>query len=60
MTRIFIYARESVVRVTRGQTMTEYTLVLVAVAGAVIGTYLAFGNYLSSLANGFDSTVANA
>jgi hypothetical protein len=32
-TKMFIRARESVVRNILGQTMTEYTLVLLAVAG---------------------------
>ena len=38
----------------------EYTLVLMAVAVACIGAYLAFGNNVSALANGVDSTVSNS
>jgi Flp pilus assembly pilin Flp len=56
--KIFIRARESVIRDTRGQTMTEYTLVLAAVAVVVFGTYMALGN--SSLASGVDSTLTSA
>ena len=37
VTKLFIRARESMVRSIRGQTMTEYTLVLAAVAVAVYG-----------------------
>ena len=37
MTKMFIRARESVVRNTRGQTMTEYALILAAIAVVVYG-----------------------
>ena len=60
VTKMFIRARESVVRNTRGQTMTEYTLVVVAVAVAVFGAYRALGNNIGSLANGVDSTLTNS
>jgi Flp pilus assembly pilin Flp len=59
-TKMYIRAREFVVRSARGQTMTEYTLILAAIAVAVYGTYLALGNNVSSLANGVDSTLTNA
>jgi hypothetical protein len=38
-----VCARESVVRNTRGQTMTEYALILAAVAVVVHGTYRVLG-----------------
>ena len=60
MSKVFIRARELVLRRIRGQTLAEYTLVLVAVAVACIGAYLAFGNNVSALANGVDSTVSNS
>lgn len=60
MIEVFISARESLVRRIRGQTMTEYTLVLVAVAVVVFGAYLALGNNVSSLASGVDSTLTNS
>lgn len=60
VTKTFIYARESFLRRIRGQTMTEYTLVVVAVAIAVFGAYRALGNNVSSLASGADSTLTNA
>jgi Flp pilus assembly pilin Flp len=44
MTKMFIRARESLARNTRGQTMTEYTLILAAIAVAVYGTYATLGN----------------
>ena len=52
VTKMFIRARESVVRNTRGQTMTEYALILAAIAVVVYGTYRALGNNIGSLSNG--------
>jgi Flp pilus assembly pilin Flp len=60
VTKVFICVSESVVIRMRGQTMTEYTLVLAAIAVAVYGTYLALGKNISSLASGVDSTLTNA
>jgi Flp pilus assembly pilin Flp len=59
-TKLFIRARESVVRSARGQTMTEYALMLAAVAVAVYGAYKALGNNIATLASGVDSTLTNA
>jgi Flp pilus assembly pilin Flp len=59
-TKMFIRARESVVRNTRGQTMTEYALILAAIAVVVYGAYAAMGNNIGSLANGVDSSLTNA
>jgi len=60
ITLVFIDAREFVVRNTRGQTMTEYTLVLAAIAVVVYGVYRVLGNNVSTLASGVDSTLTNA
>jgi Flp pilus assembly pilin Flp len=57
---MFIRARESVVRNTRGQTMTEYALILAAIAVVVYGTYRVLGNNIGSLASGVDSALVNA
>ena len=56
---MFIRARESVVRSTRGQTMTEYALILAAIAVVVYGTYRV-GNNIGTLASGVDSALTNA
>ena len=40
VTKLFVRARESAVRSARGQTMTEYALILAAIAVVVYGTYL--------------------
>jgi Flp pilus assembly pilin Flp len=58
--RIFIRARESMVRNIRGQTMTEYALILAAIAVLAYGAYQAMGNNVGSLANGVDSDLTNA
>jgi Flp pilus assembly pilin Flp len=60
MTKMFVWAREYLVRSARGQTMTEYALILAAIAVVVYGTYKALGNNIGSLANGVDSTLTNA
>jgi Flp pilus assembly pilin Flp len=60
VTKMFIRARETVVRNSRGQTMTEYALILAAIAVVVYGTYRALGNNISSLGNGIDSALTNA
>jgi Flp pilus assembly pilin Flp len=57
---MFISVRESVVRNTRGQTMTEYALILAAIAVVVYGTYRVLGNNIGSLASGVDSALVNA
>jgi Flp pilus assembly pilin Flp len=60
VTKLYVRTRECVFRNVRGQTMTEYGLVLAAIAVAVYGTYKALGNNIGSLANGVDSTLTNA
>jgi len=60
MTKMFIRVRESVVRNARGQTMTEYALILAAVAVAVYGTYRVLGNNIATLASGVDSALTSA
>jgi Flp pilus assembly pilin Flp len=60
MTKLFVRARESAVRSARGQTMTEYALILAAIAVVVYGAYAAMGNNIGSLGNGVDSSLTNA
>lgn len=58
--RLFVRARETLVRNQNAQTMTEYAMLLMAIAVAVYGTYLALGNSVSSLASGVDSVITSA
>jgi len=60
LVQVFVNVRERVVRLHRAQTMTEYALVLAAVAVAVYGAYKILGNSIGSLASGVDSTLTNA
>jgi Flp pilus assembly pilin Flp len=49
-----------VIRNTGGQTMTEYALILAAVAVVVYDAYALMGNNIGSLASGVDSALTNA
>jgi Flp pilus assembly pilin Flp len=60
VTKTLIGVRESMVRNTRGQTMTEYALILAAIAVVVYGVYAVMGNNISTLASGVDSALTNA
>jgi Flp pilus assembly pilin Flp len=60
LTKLYIRARESMVRNTRSQTMTEYALILASIAVVAYGTYHAMGNNIGSLAKGVDSILTNA
>ncbi len=60
ITKTFLKVRERFARVHRGQTMTEYALILAAIAIVVYGTYAILGNSITTLANGVDSALTNA
>ncbi len=60
VTKMFIRARESVVRKLRGQTMTEYALIMAAIAVVVYSAYRKLGNNIGSLASGIDSALTSA
>jgi Flp pilus assembly pilin Flp len=59
-TKAFLKVRERFVRLHRAQTMTEYALILAAIAVVVYGTYRALGNNIGSLASGVDSALTSA
>ena len=52
ITKCYVRVRESALR---GQTMTEYALILAAIAVVVYGVYAAMGNNIGTLASGVDS-----
>ena len=60
LTTLFIRVRESVIGSARGQTMTEYALILAAIAIVVYGTYKVLGNNIGTLASGIDSALSTA
>ena len=57
---VFLHLRELFTRRLQAQTMTEYVMILAAIAIAVYGTYTALGNSVSSFASGADSVLTNA
>jgi Flp pilus assembly pilin Flp len=58
--KLFVATCETALRCSRGQTMTEYALILAAIAVVVYGTYEVLGNSIGSLASGVDSSLTNA
>jgi Flp pilus assembly pilin Flp len=60
VTKMSIRARESVVRSIPGQTMTEYALIIAAIAVVAWGAYNLMGHDIGSMANGIDSNLTNA
>jgi len=55
ITWIYLQAREWGRRIRRGQTMTEYALILGAIAVVVYITYEVMGQDISKLANNVDN-----
>ncbi len=60
ITRLYVSVREFNRRLTRGQTMTEYALILSAVAVVVFVTYEVMGQKISTLVNFIDSDLSAA
>ena len=66
-TRMFVKARESVNKarewhknLSKGQTMTEYALILAAIAVVVYITYQVLGQDINTLVTAIDSDLTNA
>jgi len=53
-------ARELVLRKTRGQTMTEYALIIAAIAVVAWGAYNLMGQSIGTMASGIDSNLTNS
>jgi Flp pilus assembly pilin Flp len=58
--KLFVRIREAVAGRRNAQTMTEYVMIVAAIAVVVYGTYVALGNHVSSFASGADSVLTNA
>ena len=56
-TKAFLKVRERFVRLNRAQTMTEYALILAAIAVVVYGAYSLMGKDIGPLASGVDSAL---
>jgi Flp pilus assembly pilin Flp len=59
-TRIYLGAREAIKRLGRAQTMTEYALILAAIAVVVFVTYLVMGQNVVKLTNRVSSTLTTS
>jgi len=60
LTKAYVKVREFHKRLTKGQTMTEYALILAAVAVVVFVTYEVMGQKINVLVNAIDSDLATA
>jgi Flp pilus assembly pilin Flp len=60
LTKAYVKVREFHKRLTKGQTMTEYALILAAVAVVVFVTYEIMGQDISALVNKIDSDLSTA
>ena len=60
MTRMYLKARELGKRIKKGQTMTEYALILAAVAIVVFITYEVMGQDITSLVNRIDTALTTS
>jgi Flp pilus assembly pilin Flp len=60
MTKLFIWTRESAVRKLRGQTMTEYALIIASIGVIAWAAYKTMGANIGSMATGIDSALTNA
>jgi Flp pilus assembly pilin Flp len=58
--QLFVWTRGIFVNHRNAQTMTEYVLVVSAIAVVVYGVYLVLGNNVSTFASGVDSVLTNA
>ena len=57
---LYVKVREFHKRLSKGQTMTEYALILAAVAVVVFVTYEVMGQDISALVNAVDSDLSTA
>ena len=57
LTNFYLRNRERLARVAKGQTMTEYALILAAVAIVVFITYEIMGQDIGKLVNNVDSAL---
>ncbi len=60
LTKAYVKVREFHKRFTKGQTMTEYALILAAVAVVVFVTYEVMGQKINVLVNAIDSDLGTA
>ena len=60
ITRLYLKNRERISRLAQGQTMTEYALILAAVAIVVFITYEIMGQDIGKLVNNVDAALTSS
>jgi Flp pilus assembly pilin Flp len=60
LTMLYVKVREFHERLSKGQTMTEYALILAAIAVVVFVTYEVMGQDITALVNTIDSDLSSA
>ena len=60
LTKLYVKVREFHKKLSNGQTMTEYALILAAIAVVVFVTYEVMGQDINTLVNGIDSDLTSA
>jgi Flp pilus assembly pilin Flp len=60
LTKAYVKVREFYKKHTKGQTMTEYALILAAVAVVVFVTYEVMGQKITALVQAIDTDLATA
>ena len=60
LTKAYVKVREFHKKLTKGQTMTEYALILAAIAVVVFVTYEVMGQKIQVLVQGIDSDLTAA
>ena len=60
LTKLYVRVREFQKNLSRGQTMTEYALILAAIAVVVFITYEVMGQDITALVNIIDSDLSAA
>jgi Flp pilus assembly pilin Flp len=60
LTKLYVRSREFQKTLSKGQTMTEYALILAAVAVVVFVTYEVMGQDITNMVQAIDSDLATA
>jgi len=58
--KLLVRVRESMLRNTRGQTMTEYALIFAAIVVVAWSAYSIMGHNIGSMASGIDSSLTSS
>jgi len=59
LTKLYFQFRESVLRNSRGQTMTEYALIFASIVVVAWSAYSLMGHDIGSITSGIDSSITS-